>query len=543
MEISMPQRVYRYTPLMLPTLGVVLLLVPIWAFPTFLTTDGPSHLNNAVVMRSLLLEGGESPYAAWLHVEGLLTSNILGMGLMLLLLPVFGTGATEQAVLSIIVVAGACGWWQLLRHRVQYPMVLFFAGLPAFQGWTFHMGFHNYGLAMAGALWMVHFGLRLLETDAATIETKRPWRLALAFAFWSTWTMLANPLPWLVAGLPLALWTAWRLGFGPRISWQTLALLVLPLLPAAGMLLIARASMTMGSMGMGRLVPFEVLWSFVEHGIGLGIYRMEERHWALYGNIALVLLAFGGVALRIQNRHSNRGDRMFSDTTVLWCIGLAWTAVFWILPSNMKATGVLPYRLFPFFWWALILISAPLANTTRVWLRRSLTLLGFAFGLTFMILRWPHYAANARLVDAVQACRPHLQSGDYVLPLYLDRNGWNPDGSVMHPVWWGFTHISGWLHADDPSERPMVLVDNYEAYLPWFPISWNQGRNSYARMGFGWEEAPPRLPLDHPLLNEVDAVLLLFDFPGGMPDSTRTWLETQYRLATIHPPAALYRRR
>src|SRR5881227_3999429 len=133
--------------------GAAAALVPVWASPVLVTTDGPSHVYNALVADAVLSE--RAPYARYLEFDRDWTrpdrtAQFLLMGLG----RVVGFETAERVVFTLAVVATLAGFLALLvrSHSGQggAPLVALApaAGWLA-QTWFVWMGFYDFALSLA----------------------------------------------------------------------------------------------------------------------------------------------------------------------------------------------------------------------------------------------------------------------------------------------------------------------------------------------------------------------------------------------------------
>ena len=99
------------------------------------------------------------------------------------------------------------------------------------------------------------------------------------------------------------------------------------------------------------------------------------------------------------------------------------------------------------------------------------------------------------MLSASEACADHnsvvsyIKPNSVVLPLNFSPSGRTPQGKVVADANWLFVHCSGYLG----TEKPMILLDNYEANTGYFPLMWHYNKNPYAHLSKwdGIEGYPP----------------------------------------------------
>ena len=155
------------------TVALLPSVAAIWARPTFVTQDGPSHVYNARILLDELRLGEASPFDAAYEPKWRPLPNLGGHLALMGLLTAFGPRDADRWMTSITVVgpASAILW---LRWRVSGPRGLGVAVLPSAllainMPWL--MGFANFlvGVALTAWTWGLWWGWR---------DRLGPWRAA-----------------------------------------------------------------------------------------------------------------------------------------------------------------------------------------------------------------------------------------------------------------------------------------------------------------------------------------------------------------------------
>jgi len=164
-------------------------LVPVWRVPYLPTTDGPSHVYNAAVLRELaagspaftrVYEADPRPCPNWV------THALLAGGLS------FATPATaEKLVFSVIVLTFLFGAWRLAGLFDRRNAVWAFLVMPLSYHVLLQMGFYNYSLGVA----LVPFALASWWDGRA----RRGWRPRTATAVWLLLCYFTHALPAAIA--------------------------------------------------------------------------------------------------------------------------------------------------------------------------------------------------------------------------------------------------------------------------------------------------------------------------------------------------------
>ncbi|HEX6199845.1 MAG TPA: hypothetical protein VF150_06230, partial [Thermoanaerobaculia bacterium] len=165
---------------------VALQLLAVWSVPFVPTQDGPAHLEIAAVLDGLLREP-EGALSSYYALNRSPEPNLLADLLLAGLLRVAGCEAGEKLLLSLFLVLLPVAFVYCVRAVRRDSAYLGVLVLPLGMSFFFHMGFHNFCLAVPLSLFTLGFWLRHRES---------PSRGALAvFGLLLLTTALAHALP------------------------------------------------------------------------------------------------------------------------------------------------------------------------------------------------------------------------------------------------------------------------------------------------------------------------------------------------------------
>jgi len=121
----------------------LLQLVPIWSVHYLPTTDGPSHLYNAWVLRSLI-RGDQPQLAQTFEIDWRPHPNWIGTALMAALMSIVPPLVAEKLFVSLIVLLFALAMWQYASSPAAAMIGLLFTF-----NWLLMMGSYNHCLGVA----------------------------------------------------------------------------------------------------------------------------------------------------------------------------------------------------------------------------------------------------------------------------------------------------------------------------------------------------------------------------------------------------------
>ena len=477
----------------------LLQLLPVWTPLYFPTSDGPSHLYNAFVMRELVLHH-DGPIAQFWAIDWRPHPNILGHVLLAVLLGPFSAAVAEKILVSAIILLFLGGAWMLAGAADPRGRLYAFLALPFAHHQLLQYGFYNYALSA---------GIYLVALAVWWERRDRPDRQTIAIVALLTllcYTAHPSSTLLLIASIGL-LWLMTLPGRPLRRHVRHLAafLPVLPLL--AWFFLQQRHARVRGWPPLAQrafaLARFEILQTFDGVQLKLGM--------ALFG--LLVTLIIATIAIERRRREEDAFLVLF----------LIVAALFLVAPTDAAGGAFVSERLaillplLPLPW-----LTPRLSRAARATLIAALSLAAVANALFLN----KHERAIARRTKAFVRAERAIPANTTVLVLNGERQ---PVGTFL-PL---LAHASGYVAI----ERRQVDLDNYEAGTGYFPVT--QRPHTLALNLWDVEGNPANVDIDAfaPLAQYV----FVWQLPDGAPVLSR--LDRQYRLLAISPEARIYRRR
>jgi hypothetical protein len=455
----------------LPFLALlVLYVVPLWAFRFFPSQDGPTHLENAVILR----EHHRRPflqefYDLNTHFDPNWFGHLVLAGLMSAL-PVL---AAEKVLLTgylVLLPLSARYALNAVRPGAGFLAVLAF---PFAQNFLYHMGFFNFSYSLAVFFLVVGYWLR----HQARFGPRQTLTLAALVMLLYFCHLVSVVMALLVVGTLGLAWTLLDLRkAGARAAWDAArSRLVLPACAFVPAVLLGLAFL--GRQGAAAASEFSAaaLWQRLWQLEVLVSYFPGERLlavalcWGLLGLSAWVL------AVRLRTRRLGGADAL------LLVAALAVVAYF-AAPSSLSGGSFVNTRLslFPFFILLLWLGTHPFGPVGR-------RLIEVAAALAALGLLALHGLAYARFNDYLAeyaSAREHLRPDTSVLPLTFT---WQlHEGGLGDAKVGAFRHAAGYLAAEDG----VVELDNYEADTSYFPVRFKEGANPFRHIGVGGTAGP-----------------------------------------------------
>jgi hypothetical protein len=474
---------------------LVLHVAPIWYFPYFPSQDGPTHLENAVILRDY--HRPDRPllrdfYTLRTSLDPNWFGHLALRGLMAFL-PVL---AAEKVLLT--------GYVLLLPLAARYALAavrpaagaLAVLVFPFLHHFLYHMGFYNFCYSLAVFFLVVgywlkheeHFRLKQTTILAGLVVVLYFCHLVAVGA--ALMTIAAVGLVWLL---------------GDALRPRRVARFVLPLVAFAPALVLGLAFVGRQGTSAASRIDSRTLARWLGQIEVLVSYLNLERLLATTFFAGLAVLSVGVLLVRLRGREMERRDALLA--------GVALTvAAYFAAPSELSGGSFLNTRLmlFPFFLLILWLGVHPFATAMRRLILAGSTLVALGF-LGLHTLAYAEF--NAYLADYLSV-EPHLPPNTTLLPLPFTRQLRTPDGRLLSSKVSVFRHAAGYLAA----RCGVVELENYEATTGYFPVHYRDEVNPYHHLNtdergtdVGLQAEPPRVDfLSYPQRTgrTVDFVLL-----------------------------------
>ena len=454
---------------------VVVCVVPVWSTSYFLTTDGPTHVYNARVLLDLATGSDGDFYRQYYEVNPRPEPNWFGHVALAGLLTFLSGAVAEKVFVTAYVAVFAIALWRLLRAIRPGSEFLAIVGLPLAFHRSLHLGFYNFSLSVA-FLFLV---LERWWTWKRELTRERV--LILTFLFLIIYT--THPVGFVYAGVALIEevvgWS--RRTRNPKLRaetrGQTLKLLA-ALLPT--LLLFAEFLWDKRAKPVPRHAGPQTLLENLIDLRALVSMTSEEIVWAKA--LAFLLFGLGVVALvaRVRARALAPVDGL-AFATVASC------ALYFLAPGGLAGGGILTPRLaiLTYVLGLLWVAGAPFGNVVRP----IAVVAGVVISVSLVAIKLPWHARAAEACEELLSVAPAIEPRSTVLPLSFDHHGRTPEGEPVVENIWLFKHAADYVGTD----RPLVMLGNYEGHTGFFPLVWRAERNPFDHLGgdAGIEAQPP----------------------------------------------------
>lgn len=499
---------------LLSLVAVGLCLLQVWLPSHYLTCDGPCHLYNARILHNTWTGEYTDFYRRFYHISYTTAPNATTTWVLALLLFIFKGIVAEKVFLSLYVLLLATGSIKLLQKLQGGSNLWQLAAIPVIFTYLFAKGFYNFSLGVALWPWMVLFWIRYLEQRRAL------W--AAAFAGIAAVAYFTHLLPFLTAAvvcgcLTLSYHLANRHNSTFSKPFLTDAVVLTGIL-APFFILSLLFTNSEGGLQMHLAAHPYRLVELVELKYLINVTR-NERPWSLATGIILTLAISASLRyFRTQGLHKYDGFII-----ALLPIGFAYL----FFPEDFMGRAIIiaaRVQLVLYLMGACIVAYRLRAGKTR-------QIFSVLLLVCFVVLTVVRTTCRQEVAEALRshlAIAADIRPESVVLPLQFSDNGIGKDGKQIANQNSLFHHAAQYLGAD----KPLIILDNYEANAGYFPVTWLPGSNPYFHLNEanGIEGLPPGGNIEkyeRETGRRVDYVLLHNYRPEYLSDSGFHRLATQ----------------
>lgn len=462
--------------LFLVALGLSIVIIPRF----YITGDGPSHTYNARVLFDMVFNHNRSFYSRFFTVNRNIDPNWTGHLLLGFFLQVMPYWLADKCLQVLYILVFAFGFRYCIKSIHTENSFLSFLFFPWLFTLAFQEGFYNYSLSLGLMFWTLGYFIQvkdqLQEANHQLILSLLLFITAFSHGMPVIYAMLIIVLIWLVENYYLFLPLDIR-KLTTHVS--RLALIFFPSLLMVALFLLKR--------GAGREPhPLGYWTKFLNF---LTFYASQStRHAEVYAALGcgllllafLLILAFTPVTVNLQKK-----------------VGMGYVFLFMIIftfisylfcPQSIGGAGSIDIRLaflppmFLLFYFAtkrwdelpkLIFISS-----------------SFFLSVLFLVIRFPYVIKASQIGKEIMKASDVIADEGVVLNLHFDYWQQLPRHDSLFHHDGSFLHFSDYLGAI--SHKHLILLNNYEAEINYFPVNWKAGMNPRETVsGFIQGQLPP----------------------------------------------------
>jgi hypothetical protein len=447
-------------------------LVPIWAFTYFPSQDGPSHLNNANILRLYPwrdLASFRDFYSINFYPLPNWTVHLLLAGLM----NVFPALVAEKLFLSIYVVSYPLAFRYCARGITPAARVGAFLVFPLIFNFLLQKGYYNFSFSVVFYFICVGYWLR----NRSDLTARKMAALSLLFILLYFCHLVSTTLACVTIGV---LWL-WFLFVDLHRSENA---------ASPGSTSVWGASIGIAARTLLAMLPVVSLgfWYVMHQGASAAgrrpasqkfreIFTSEHAHqmrellvWIPWESFLLVL----AICMLVMRMRSRVGGPRKQDGPLLVVAAMA--LIYLAVPSEIGQGGGIEPRMVLYLWLTLALWLA--IQTYSQFVGRAIVAVAAAATLLMVSMNAITYSKINDYLREYMTAAPLIKSDKTLLSLDLeDKRGI----LFVHP----FQHAGSYIAA----EREVVDFTNYEASTDYFPIRYLPAADPNTSMGDG-EQRP-----------------------------------------------------
>lgn len=434
---------------------MVLLSLAILLYPHYyITGDGPSHVYNAKVWFDYIFNHDRSFYKSWYQLNRHIEPNYTGHFLLGILSRFLSGPVADKVLQCIYVLLYASGFRYLVQSFRTENSVLSYLFFPFLFSLTFQQGFYNFGLAQGLMFFILAIYLRIQSnvfsgSYNSFIYSVLILLMTLSHGMIAGYTMILLVLLWLNEKIHLRQWR-----IGPELSMLTLILL-------PSILLLFGFILRNGV----DTVPHPLsLNEKLNHFIHFESFQCI-RQWELYPALVTGVFIFLLLLLQISRIKTSGAGWLFLLSSCYFFYAYLKS------PHSIGGAGGIDLRLsaLPFLF-GMIYISSTEINEE---IKKIVMMLSPALLITFFVLRFPTLLQVDVIAKDIMTVSDHISNHSVVLNLHLDDAQHTSAKEKLFECDSSFIHFSDYVGTE--KNKSLILLNNYEADIPYFPIQWRPG--------------------------------------------------------------------
>lgn len=420
--------------------------------------DGASHLYNSNLLGQILK--GNIEISQFYSISSLPIPNWMShfvLGIFTFILP----GWMAEKIFLILYVAGMALSFRYLIKQINsdapFLSILIF---PFIYSFLFHLGFYNFSISFI----FLFLALGYFVKNMTCFSVKKYVLLFLLL----TLTYFSNILIFGFLGLILGLFIVhssyvqykttndpvWALKQGSK----KLLLLLLISLPGLISMFVFLDNVTFFPTEQALASKELIKWIIDARPFIIYDYVADEINTQHYFYIILILILIPFVKKGVK-----LSEITFAKADIFLLATLISLILYFVTPNGASA-GMMSDRyclttyIFGITWVC--------SRATKNNLNRVLVLLMVFFHLNLLYRHFPIIKSLDKHAVSVYQSSKHLNENSIVLPVNLSDNWLEP-------------HFSNYLGAD----KPLLILENYEASVGWFPVKWNDDNFPKIQLG------------------------------------------------------------
>jgi hypothetical protein len=429
---------------------ILLNLIPVLSFKYFPTVDGPAHLYNSNLIVELLKDC-KSPLSNYFVFNNIINPNCFGHFLLSLFASFLPGFISEKIVLLIYLIGLPLSLRHLFKTLSIESKYLIYLIFPFTYSFLFYYGFYNFNLGLIFFIFGISYWIKY--------QNNLNLQKVLVLAIFSTLICLSHLF---VFGLFLIVTFLFNIQhlllikkYDKPVFVNSFKSMLLQLLALSfGLILMLKYMLTKHPENSQS-----VYLSFMDIFISLK-YIMPAKgiNYSELGILTKLLLyvfiAFiPYFSFFIFYNFIIKGKFILKNKIWLFTAVITLLLIF-ILPDYKGTIGFISSRLMLFFFIFLIIWLA--SQDVALWFRISVFLIVNYVNFSLVLHNYHSVSKGCELAEEIHDVSRFIEPNTTVLPILNSSN-------------FIYGHISNYLGSD----KPIIILENYEASLDHFPLKWN----------------------------------------------------------------------
>ena len=412
--------------------------------------DGPAHLYNSNILLHLLK--GNNALSEFYSINSLPIPNWTSHFILLCFHSILPSWTAEKILLVMYVSGMALSFRYLIKNLNSQNIALSILIFPFIYSFLFHLGFYNFSLSFI--LFFTTLGYWLHSFNSNNFYKH------LILFFLITTTYFSNLVIFGFLGLTLGLYIFYYSfkrylddkDILSAIKFCGKRLLILFIISLPSMIFLIIFFLNVQFYPSGEAYPLKELIKWINDARPFIVYDYsgEEIITQQFFHVLLLLLTLSFI---LKNKDNKNYNNLEKANIIL--IPLLLTILLYFITPNGSSAGMMSdrYCLMLYVLGLIWIVSRSVKTKFNSIIIFSVLILHF--GLLFK-----HLNGTIRNLDAnavtINKADEYIAENSIVLPVNLSDNWLEP-------------HFSNYLGVD----KPIIILENYEADVGWFPIIWN----------------------------------------------------------------------
>jgi hypothetical protein len=426
-------------------------LIPLFTLHFFPSVDGPAHVYNASIIKGLIT--GNDLYKQFYEFNYVIEPNWLGHALLTLLSFIFPPLLAEKIFLACCIIALPVSFRQLILRINPHAALSSWIIFPFIYSFMLITGFYNFCLSLPLFFWATLYWMNIKDT-------LRPVKL-LFFSLLLLLLYLCHIMAFGLMGLIAGLLLLPSLRDGAISFLKRAALLALASAPA--LFLAWKFVRHHSTAEPGFYYEAGTLWKWIYTAQPLMAYDYTDL--TFYAAIIFYLIC----ALILFTIIRKFAERRFTGSDMWVLAAVMLLLCYFLLPDTSAGGGFISIRL---LYYSFLFFAVWVCTQDHLrWVKMGTAVIAAAASLGFLFRFHAKLEEEDIEAQEYHSLAKHIEANSVVMPVNYGNR-------------WRDAHYSNYLSY----EKPLIILENYEASSKLFPLLWKSGLEPYTLMGniTGW---------------------------------------------------------